>query len=385
LKRIVHGLADGIYQQILKGKFDAAEEAIVKLQPDLDDLECPGELLDVDIASKLALDGGVRDGVLGDTDDETAPLLDGAIDGDLEISFEEMLSMELDKLDDDIPDAACGHPSIPAEPAAVDVDLAVDSLKRSRWGCFTITPRQAGSQSSGKYGGWQADCRFHALRPGSGCRKWFAIDGPTQRDRVNAVRRMLWWCCLAKDFKKQRDHIREPMPLEACPESDVILAMRPEHIPDNVRFDDDLDLEEMGLDPGDHPAVAAGADTALRLRGRGRGGRSIVRGGRGSGRGHAGLEASGKPKVEASAKKATAKAAVVRAGRGRRGGRGVGGCVYPIVAAVDVEPIDEVGPNSSDEDPPIADASVAAAIIGVAPLSHPDSSSDDSSSSSSSD
>ena len=59
---------------------------------------------------------------------------------------------------------------------------------------FRITPKQGDpSSGSGEFGGYQANCPFHAKNQSSGCRKYSPLAGPLERHRREALIKLYWW------------------------------------------------------------------------------------------------------------------------------------------------------------------------------------------------
>ena len=117
-----------------------------------------------------------------------------------------------------------------------EVAAARDLLSSSRFGSFTITPKQA--KGPGNFGGYQGSCRFHKKNNLTGCKRFVSIKGPTSEDREAAFDQILYWCTQARDFNRQRWHIGTS--LQPTP-SRALLARRIDEIPEDVQDDDELD------------------------------------------------------------------------------------------------------------------------------------------------
>ena len=160
-------------------------------------------------------------------------------------------------------------------------------LRAECFGCFRLTPKKGGL-----YGGFQAACRFHKKNSKTGCKVFFRISGPTQCDRTQCVREMLWWCLRAPDFDRQRTHISfQPKDeLDDIPSNETLLALRIDDAPILVSDDDTLDAFALDAGPPtpDAPdALAVPEPVALVVvpvsGHRGRGGRGRRGRGRGGG------------------------------------------------------------------------------------------------------
>lgn len=143
-------------------------------------------------------------------------------------------------------------PTVPLERAATSVGVSRalsvpddhDILKARNFGVFRITPKQVGHLSGGPFGGFQANCPFHKLSSVSGCRRYFAITGTSGEDRRACVRKILFWCLRARDFDRQRDHLRCDLLDEECPPLQEMWASKIVDKPRGVKTDALLDQEQ---------------------------------------------------------------------------------------------------------------------------------------------
>ena len=133
----------------------------------------------------------------------------------------------------------------PPEPHPSDGPDVVntDTLKRGFWGIFRMTPKQPGS-SAGPFGSYQATCPFHAKSKNTACKKTIRIEGPAMADRLQTLRRLMFWCTQAKACKRQRVHLEKPCDLASVPPDPVLLALRCDEHPGPIKTDEELDHEE---------------------------------------------------------------------------------------------------------------------------------------------
>ena len=116
-------------------------------------------------------------------------------------------------------------------------------LSSSRWGVFRITPKQPKSKGGGTYGGYEGTCPFHKKNELTSCKKFCGIRGPEESDRDLAFRQVLYWCCQARDFSRQRDHLRAT--LHPTPAMPILISRRIDDPPaGEVKNDDELDAED---------------------------------------------------------------------------------------------------------------------------------------------
>ena len=96
-------------------------------------------------------------------------------------------------------------------PVDTDVVLNVGSrvtlmarldVRGTTWGAFRITPVDAGP-----FGSFQIQCPFHKKSGAIGCKKKYAMTGPSVEDAERVLCRLMWWACQAHDFNRQRLHI----------------------------------------------------------------------------------------------------------------------------------------------------------------------------------
>jgi hypothetical protein len=151
-------------------------------------------------------------------------------------------------------------------PEETEQDGALQELLNNRnWGAFRITARNVGQCGAGRYGGYQATCPFHKLSDKSGCKRWFAIKGPTVADKHFAAKKLMMWCCSALSYDRQRDHLRCDIDMNECPSLETLLAdripmaYRPE--PGSIKTDAELDAL------AEAPAAAAAIAVATSLPG----------------------------------------------------------------------------------------------------------------------
>lgn len=140
-------------------------------------------------------------------------------------------------------------------------------LRDTKWGAFTITSRRP-APGSNRCGGWQASCPYHRKNATTGCKRYFAIQGPRAADRDAALHTLLHWCVIARGFSRQRSHLSEPldaanlMPVQLIMEKKLFAEDAPARR--DVRTDIELDAMEAA-------AAAAAGRQGGRARGRGRG------------------------------------------------------------------------------------------------------------------
>ena len=66
---------------------------------------------------------------------------------------------------------------------AREVRPVLDMLHSSRFGCFSLLPKQPGSSGTGRFGGFQGSCPFHKKNSKTGCKKFISIKGPLPEDK----------------------------------------------------------------------------------------------------------------------------------------------------------------------------------------------------------
>ena len=112
------------------------------------------------------------------------------------------------------------------------------------WGCFTITQREPG-KAAGRWGGFQARCRFHKKNDVTDCKKLSLSSGPTQEDQDNALHRLVAWCMRAPHHQRQRTHLLDFKPVDQCPPVEYLMLNPVTEAPEasTVLSDMQLDLE----------------------------------------------------------------------------------------------------------------------------------------------
>eukprot|EP00972_Heterocapsa_arctica_P016728 2467428-Heterocapsa_arctica.AAC.1 len=139
----------------------------------------------------------------------------------------------------------------PEVPDNADENPLQKMLPMGRYGIFTISPKQPGRQA-GPHGGYQVRCPFHRLNAKSECKKYLRIAGPGIEDKRITIRRLMWWCTMAKDFDRQRLHLNQPLPPEQCPSFPYLRAknVSDKPLPGSVRTDVELDRDSAVQHPG---------------------------------------------------------------------------------------------------------------------------------------
>lgn len=120
-------------------------------------------------------------------------------------------------------------PVIPDDKPGVKIDLLSKKL-----GPFIIAP------TNSKHGGFQASCPFHKLSDTSGCKKKISCRKLSLDHRKDVMRQLLWWCCRAKRYDRQRIHILAPFGLSDTPDASVVLVAKIKEGPSGTVYADDV-------------------------------------------------------------------------------------------------------------------------------------------------
>lgn len=351
---IVHGRDDGYYKSVLKGERPSIHDALEDAGPAQDLEPCEDGILAISDGG-VALDDGLGElADLTDNDNET----DGS------------------GVDDPIP--------FGDDDKVDECNVLVSELRGGTYGVFTLTPklpRTAGRKGT-RFGGYQATCPFHLLRPGSGCKRVFRFHGSTRADKLEAARVAAWWCLQHIKFVYQRDHLTCPIDPADVPPSEELIARKitERHKPADLLSDDMLDecdamlalCPDVDAAPAVAPAEPALGPALARARGRGGRGKKKTPG--------RGMPADVDPPIDRGRGRGAARGSGSDGGRrggGRGGRRGGGHAIVPAIAP---------GAPDPDDMSLLAFAAVAKAKAVPAPaVAGPDSDSASTGTSSSSD
>lgn len=261
-----HVKDDSFYGKVLAGDYSLCVPLLA-----LEDKE--QVVKDMDVAVLLALPGGM--------------VSEGSVDGEnRSASSDGDQTPAPDRPEEEEPEPVpVGIPGVPPTDIGVDVGIpgeadiddsmehVFDRLSSGAFRHFKITPKQYEES----YGGYQATCLFHKKNHKTGCKRWFRVDGPSRKDKEDAVKLLLHWCIIAPDFDRQRAHLYCPMSLADCPDVATMMALeptdeRPVGVRKNVELDAEAGVAVRGRGRGRGRASGAAGD------GRGKGGRSRGRG-----------------------------------------------------------------------------------------------------------
>ena len=141
------------------------------------------------------------------------------------------------------PAAGVPHAKAKARSAATgqrereEVQPAMAMLHSSKFGCFTLTPKQPGSKGGGMFGGFEGACKFDKKNNKTGCKKFISIKGPGEDAKELAFRQILFWCTQAPQCHLQRDHLS--VVLQPTPSMEVLLARCTHDLPSHVILTDE--------------------------------------------------------------------------------------------------------------------------------------------------
>ncbi|CAE7524520.1 unnamed protein product [Symbiodinium sp. CCMP2456] len=188
----------------------------------------------------LELDDQVRENWMDDMDpDDYSPSVPADGVDDAEEVVPEAHAAE------SVPADGAAEPRVPERHAERErvVRSVPNMLHSSRFGCFSLIPKQPGSAGTGPFGGFQGSCPYHKKSSKTGCKKFVSIKGPRPEDKDLAMREILFWCTQARSCRLQREHLC--VPLKPTPAMEVLLARVIEDPPSApVLTDEDLDRRD---------------------------------------------------------------------------------------------------------------------------------------------
>ena len=242
IQAVPHGRDARFYADLLKGEErqdaraalddDVARmppRALVVARPGSGDERQPdseGEELDFDLVAELerVLDGATPVGSGGGDGGATPVAL---------LAAPALLQAEPPPLPPPVdappvrPQQSSQQHAVPA-PAISLEDLA-DIRKTTYWGCFRLTPKAA--TRTRPFGHWEAACPFHKLNDVTGCKRTLPVIAEGEAGQVDTMWKLRHWCNLARDFRRQRWHVRADVDVH-IPPREIIRAQK---IPESAR------------------------------------------------------------------------------------------------------------------------------------------------------
>ena len=212
----------------------------------------------------------------------------------------------------------------PSPVASVTDSVAAPSVAGSHaaksrilpWASFNFSRKR-----SPPYGAIEARCRFHVRNEKTGCKRLIRCMTDDDEGERRALITLYHWCNQARTFDRQWKHIAMPLAWTDIPPEALVREQRLDDVPPEKAATD------VELDAAADAAAGPGGGGALEA------------------------EPMAAPKAEAKGK-AGPKTGAQAKGRGRGGGRGRGRAaeaVPPPPAVAPASPMDEVGPDSSEE------------------------------------